>query len=106
MTSAGRPTPWRRTTAASPWPIGCSCRGHSHQAWPDVAEEGLREGFADAADAVDGKWARAEEVADQVRAGYRRLLADPDGEIALGPNTHDLVIKLLSTLDLRERPRW
>ena len=59
--------------------------GHSHQAWPDVAEEGLRECFADAADAVDGKWARAEEVADQVRAGYRRLLADPDGEIALGP---------------------
>lgn len=79
--------------------------GHSHQAWPDVAEEGLLECFDDAAGAVDGKWARAEAVADEVRAGYRRLLEDPSGEIALGPNTHDLVIKLLSTLDLRRRPR-
>lgn len=79
--------------------------GHSHQAWPDVAEEGLLECFADAAELVDGKWARAEAKADEVRAGYRRLLGDPSGEIALGPNTHDLVIKLLSTLDLRARPR-
>ena len=79
--------------------------GHSHQAWPDVAEEGLLECFADAALAVDAKWERAEEVAEEVRAGYRRLLHDPTGEIALGPNTHDLVIKLLSTVDLRARPR-
>jgi selenocysteine lyase/cysteine desulfurase len=79
--------------------------GHSHQAWPDVAEEGLFECFADAAAAVDGKWERAEAKAEQVRAGYRRLLEDPTGEIALGPNTHDLIIKLLSSLDLRRRPR-
>ena len=79
--------------------------GHSHQAWPDVAEEGLLECFADAAGAVDGKWERAEAKANEVRAGYRRLLDDPTGEIALGPNTHDLIIKLLSTLDLRRRPR-
>jgi selenocysteine lyase/cysteine desulfurase len=79
--------------------------GHSHQAWPDVAEEGLRECFADAALSVDGKWAKAEEVADEVRAGYRDLLHDPRGEIALGPNTHDLVIKLLSSVDLQRRPR-
>lgn len=79
--------------------------GHSHQAWPDVAEEGLLEGFADAAEAVDQKWARAEAKADEVRAGYRRLLEDPDGEVALGINTHDLIIKLLSTLDLRNHPR-
>jgi kynureninase len=79
--------------------------GHSHQAWPDVAEDGLLECFADAASAVDGKWERAEAKADEVRAGYRGLLGDPDGEIAIGPNTHDLIIKLLSTLDLRRRPR-
>ena len=79
--------------------------GHSHQAWPDVAEAGMLECFADAAEAVDQKWARAEVKADEVRTGYRRLLDDPDGEIALGLNTHDLVIKLLSTLDLRRRPR-
>jgi kynureninase len=79
--------------------------GHSHQAWPDVALDGLAECFADAAEAVDGKWARAEEVAEEVRAGYRRLLGDPGGEIALGPATHDLVVKLLSCLDWRARPR-
>jgi selenocysteine lyase/cysteine desulfurase len=79
--------------------------GHSHQAWPDVAEEGLLECFADAAASVDGKWALAEAKAEEVREGYRRLLADPAGEIALGPNTHDLIIKLLSSLDLRGRPR-
>ncbi|MGH9276264.1 MAG: kynureninase [Acidimicrobiales bacterium] len=79
--------------------------GHSHQAWPDVAEEGMLECFADAAAAVDQKWALAESKADDIRGGYRRLLDDPTGEIALGPNTHDLIIKLLSTLDLRRRPR-
>ena len=79
--------------------------GHSHQAWPDVAEAGLLRCFADAADAVDEKWARAEAMAEHVRHGYRRLLADPEGAIALGPNTHDLVVRLLSSLDLRRRRR-
>jgi kynureninase len=79
--------------------------GHSHQAWPDVAESGLLRGFADAAEAVDGKWERAEAVAERVREGYRRLLGDPGATVALGPNTHDLVVKLLSALDLRRRPR-
>ena len=79
--------------------------GHSHQAWPDVAEEGLRQCFADAAEAVDKKWERAEAMAEEVQAGYRRLLDDPGGHVALGPNTHDLVVKLLSALDLRRRRR-
>jgi kynureninase len=79
--------------------------GHSHQAWPDVALDGLVDSFTAAADDVDGKWARADAAADAVRAGYRRLLADPAGEIALGPATHDLVVKLLSCLDLPARPR-
>ena len=79
--------------------------GHSHQAWPDVAESGLLRCFADAADAVDEKWARAEAMAELVRDGYRRLLEDPAGTIALGPNTHDLVVRLLSSLDLRRRRR-
>ena len=79
--------------------------GHSHQAWPDAAEAGLLRCFADAAEAVDAKWERAEATAERVREGYRTVLADPAAEIALGPNTHDLVVKLLSALDLRRRPR-
>jgi kynureninase len=79
--------------------------GHSHQAWPDVALDGHVEAFEDAARHVDEKWGRAFAKAEEVRAGFRALLGDPDGEIALGVNTHELVIRLLSALDLRERPR-
>jgi kynureninase len=79
--------------------------GHSHQAWPDVALDGHIEAFEDAARHVDEKWARAFAKADEVRAGYRRLLADPGGDIALGANTHELVLRLISALDLRARPR-
>jgi kynureninase len=79
--------------------------GHSHQAWPDVAREAQLEAFDDAAAAVDGKWERAFAKADEVRAGFRRLLGDAEGEIALAASTHDLVIRFLSCLDLRRRPR-
>ena len=79
--------------------------GHSHQAWPDVAVEGQLEAFDDAALHVDDKWERAFAKADEVRVGVRGLLGDPAGEIALGVNTHELVLRFLSALDLRARPR-
>jgi kynureninase len=79
--------------------------GHSHQAWPDVALEGQVEAFEDAALQVDDKWERAFAKADEVRAGYRRLLGDPGAELALGTNTHELGLRFLSALDLRARPR-
>ncbi len=79
--------------------------GHSHQAWPDMAFEAQQQAWLDAAEMVDDKWDRAFGMADEVRAGYRRLLDDPDGHIALGHNTHELVVRFLSALPLRERPR-
>ena len=79
--------------------------GHSHQAWPDVAFDAHMQAWLDAAELVDGKWDVAMAVADEVREGYRRLLDDPDGHIALGQNTHELVTRYLSALPLRERPR-
>jgi kynureninase len=72
--------------------------GHSHQAWPDVAREGQVEAFDDAAAARDDKWELALAKADEVRDGYRRLLDDPGGDIALAASTHELLIKLLSGL--------
>jgi kynureninase len=78
--------------------------GHSHQAWPDVSFEAQQRAWLDAADLVDDKWDRAAAVADDVRAGWRRLLNDPDGEIALGQNTHELVTRLLSAVIGRARP--
>jgi selenocysteine lyase/cysteine desulfurase len=79
--------------------------GHSHQAWPDVAAAGLAEAFEDAARDVDEKWTAAFAKADEVRAGFRGFLNDPRGELALGASTHDLVIRLLSSLDLWRRPK-
>jgi kynureninase len=78
--------------------------GHSHQAWPDVAREGLVAAFDDAAEWVDGKWDRAFVQAEAVRSGFRRLLDDPSGHIALCASTHDGLIRFLSALPLRERP--
>jgi kynureninase len=79
--------------------------GHSHQAWPDVAVEGLVEAFDDAALAVDDKWERAFAKAEAVRDGFRMWLGEPGAELALAPNTHELVLRFLSALDLRARPR-
>ena len=79
--------------------------GHSHQAWPDVGFEGMAEAFDDAAELVDTKWERAFAKADRVRQGYRELIGDPEAEIALGASTHELVLRFLSALDLRGRPR-
>ena len=79
--------------------------GHSHQAWPDVAREGQLEAFEDAALHVDEKWGRAFAKAERVRNGFRRLLDDPGAEIALAQNTHELVTRFLSALELRRRPR-
>lgn len=79
--------------------------GHSHQAWPDVALDGQIEAFTDAAELVDTKWERAFGKAEEVRRGFRRLLDDHSGDIALAGSTYDLVIRFLSALDLRRRRR-
>src|SRR6185436_13686540 len=79
--------------------------GHSHQAWPDCGFEAQQQAWLDAAELVDDKWERAFAQADQVRRGFARLLNDTTGEYALGSNTHELVIRFLSALPLRARPR-
>lgn len=79
--------------------------GHSHQAWPDAGFAAQQEAWLDAAEHVDDKWSRAFAMADRVRRGFARLLDDPDGAIALGANTHELVVRWLSALPLARRPR-
>lgn len=79
--------------------------GHSHQAWPDCGFEAQQQAWLDAAELVDEKWGRAFEQADAVRQGFAALLDDVDGYIALAPNTHELVVRFLSALDLKARPR-
>ncbi len=79
--------------------------GHSHQAWPDVALAGQAEAVEDAAEGVDDKWGKAFAKADRVREGFRLFLGDPSAALALGQNTHELVLRFLSSVDLRRRPR-
>jgi kynureninase len=79
--------------------------GHSHQAWPDVAQEGQLEAWRDAAELADLKWERAFAKAERVRAGVRSLLGEPNAPVALASNTHELVLRFLSALPFRGRPR-
>jgi kynureninase len=79
--------------------------GHSHQAWPDRGFEGQQAAWLDAARYVDDKWEQAFIRAERVRTGFATLMDDADGDIALGTNTHELVVRLLSALPLAARPR-
>lgn len=79
--------------------------GHSHQAWPDRGFDGQRQAWLNAAELVDEKWERAFARAERVRRGYARLLGDDPENIALAQNTHELVVRFLSALPLRQRPR-
>lgn len=73
--------------------------GHSHQAWPNVAKDGLLACFEDAAKHIDDKWGAAFEKAEQVRNFYRDLMGEPHGQIALGQSTHELILRFLSDLN-------
>jgi selenocysteine lyase/cysteine desulfurase len=79
--------------------------GHSHQAWPDVAREGLLEAFDDAALHVDDKWSRALAKGERLREAIAERIGGRPGDVALGQNTHELVCRFLSALDLARRPR-
>jgi kynureninase len=79
--------------------------GHSHQAWPDVGFDAQARAWLDAARYVDNKWEHAFQQAQRVREGFTRLLGDAGGGVALAPSVHELVVRLLSALPLRARPR-
>ncbi|MCP3957108.1 MAG: kynureninase [bacterium] len=79
--------------------------GHSHQAWPDCSLEGQVRAWDDAVEMADTKWQRAFAMAEQVKAAYARLMDDRTGSYTLGANTHELVVRFLSALPLRDRPR-
>ena len=83
-----------------PHPQRLHVAAHSHHPWPDVTLEAHTQAWLDAADRHDHKW---EHIFGEVLPEFqghvaRRLgLSDP-AAIAIAPNTHDLVMRLLSTL--------
>lgn len=78
--------------------------GHSHQAWPDVALEGLKESFHISAGYVDKKWEVAFQQVEILRNYLRDYYDDSNGRYCLAENTHQLLVAWLSSLDLQNKP--
>src|SRR5690606_11742666 len=80
---------------------------HSHHFWPDVTREATLEYWDDSAKESDQKWNKVfgEKVPALQKAVAKNLnLSRPD-HIVFAPNTHDLVIRLLSTLNFKKKPK-
>jgi kynureninase len=73
---------------------------HSHHPWPDVSFEAHQQAWLDAAAWMDEKWGRIfGEVIPEAQRHVATVLglSDP-GTIAFAPNTHELVMRVVSTL--------
>lgn len=68
-----------------------------------MAEDGLTDYFRVSATKVDDKWGLAYERVDVLRNYLRRFYSDPDGQYSLAANTHDLLVKWISALDLKTK---
>lgn len=79
--------------------------GHSHQAWPDVAFEGVQQYMQMVAEQVDKKWDFGFEKTEIMRKYLRDWYDDPDGRYCREENTHILMVSWLSALDLRNKPK-
>lgn len=79
--------------------------GHSHQAWPDCAKQGVLAAYQDAALHVDDKWTQALQKAQRVGQGFAQRLDDPRGEYVLGQNVHELFVRWCSALPAYQGPQ-
>lgn len=79
--------------------------GHSHQAWPDVAFDGIQEYMDMVAEQVDKKWDFGFEKTEFMRKYLRQFYDDPTGRYCREQNTHVLIISWLSALDLKNKPK-
>ena len=80
---------------------------HSHHLWPDVTFAAHQQAWQDAAKLWDGKWDRVfGDVVPEAQGHIARHLkvSDPTA-IALAPNTHEFVLRLLSALPAGQVPR-
>jgi kynureninase len=80
---------------------------HSHHLWPDVTREAVLQCWDDAARLVDRKWDRIlGEVVPRAQGHVARILdlSRPE-QVAFAPNTHELVVRLLSCLSERSALR-
>lgn len=73
---------------------------HSHHPWPDVTLEAQEEAWREAARLLDRKWEHVfRTVLPRAQGHIARELGLPDpASIAFAPNTHALVLRILSCL--------
>lgn len=74
---------------------------HSHHLWPDVSFDAQAQAWLDAAAHVDQKWdVIFGKLWPRAQAHVARVLDLPDAAtVAFAPSTHELVVRLLSSLD-------
>ncbi len=74
---------------------------HSHHPWPDTSFAAQQEAWCDAATMMDRKWERVlGAVLPETQAWIARRLVLPEpADIVVAPNTHELVMRILSCLD-------
>ena len=72
----------------------------------DCSFDGQKKAWEDTAEFVDEKWENAFHKANEVKQGFLKLLDDDSGYIALGSNTHELLIRFLSALPLKHKPKF
>ncbi|WP_444886757.1 hypothetical protein [Microbulbifer sp. JMSA008] len=77
---------------------------HSHHYWPDVTLEAVQQYWQDAALLADDKWGPIfQEKIPAWQSAVARTLNLPDAsQIAIAPNTHELVYRLLSAFPITE----
>ncbi|MGH3920345.1 MAG: aminotransferase class V-fold PLP-dependent enzyme [Pseudonocardiaceae bacterium] len=78
---------------------------HSHHPWPDVTFEAQQRAWLDAATLHDGKWdlLMGEVMPEASRHVAHQLGLPGIGTVAFAPNTHELVLRLLSCLPVPAR---
>ncbi|GAB4510817.1 MAG: kynureninase [Haliangiales bacterium] len=71
---------------------------HSHQAWPDVSRAAHLAAWDDAARLIDQKWGKIlDDVLPELQARVAsRLGSARPADLAIAPNTHELVYRLAS----------
>lgn len=73
---------------------------HSHHLWPDVTFDAHMQAWLDAARLADRKWEHVfGEIVPRVQGHIARRLGLRDGSsVVFAPNTHELVLRILSCL--------
>lgn len=74
---------------------------HSHHFWPDVTLDAINQAWHDSARLADRKWSYIFDtiIGESKRHIARHLKIDKENNIAFAPNTHELVCRVISSID-------